>query len=121
MSKHRRNRFLNPFGLAFLDVMSCGLGAAVLLFLIIDHNLTELAQASESGEGDLQLLEQSIREQEELIAGHQRQVQQLRRELQRLAEQRVAAMTTQAELRARQPQAPDTVRLEEELRRLRGE
>ena len=116
MSRRRRNRFLNPFGLAFLDVMSCGLGAAVLLFLIIDHNLTELAQASESGEGDLQLLEQSIQEQEELIAGHQRQVRQLRRELQSLAQQRVAAMTTQAELRARQPQASDTVRLEKELR-----
>ncbi len=117
MSRRRRNRFLNPFGLAFLDVMSCGLGAAVLLFLIIDHNLTELAQASESGEGDLQLLEQSIQEQEELIAGHQRQVRQLRRELQSLAQQRVAAMTTQAELRARQPQASDTVRLEKELRK----
>lgn len=117
MSRRRRNRFLNPFGLAFLDVMSCGLGAAVLLFLIIDHNLTELAQASESGEGDLQLLEQSIQEQEELIAGHQRQVKQLRRELQSLAQQRVAAMTTQAELRARQPQASDTIRLEKELRK----
>ena len=117
MSRRRRNRFLNPFGLAFLDVMSCGLGAAVLLFLIIDHNLTELAQASESGEGDLQLLEQSIQEQEELIAGHQRQVRQLRRELQSLAQQRVAAMTTRAELRARQPQASDTTRLEKELRK----
>lgn len=115
MSKRRRNRFLNPFGLAFLDVMSCGLGAAVLLFLIIDHNLTELAQASESGEGDLQLLEQSIQEQEELIAGHQRQVQQLRRELQTLAQQRVAAITTQAELRAQQPKASDTARLEKKL------
>lgn len=117
MSRRRRNRFLNPFGLAFLDVMSCGLGAAVLLFLIIDHNLTELAHASESGEGDLQLLEQSIQEQEELITGHQRQVQQLRRELQRLAQQRVAAITTRAELRASQPQASDTVRLEKEVRK----
>ena len=116
MSRRRRNRFLNPFGLAFLDVMSCGLGAAVLLFLIIDHNLTKLAHASESGEGDRQLLEQSIQEQEELITGHQRQVQQLRRELQSLAEQRVAAMTARAEFRAREPHASDTVRLEKELR-----
>ena len=117
MSRRRRNRFLNPFGLAFLDVMSCGLGAAVLLFLIIDHNLTELAHASESGEGDLQLLEQSIQEQEDLIAGHQRQVQQLRRELQSLAQQRVAAMTTRATLRAQQPEASDTTRLERKLRK----
>lgn len=117
MPHRRRNRFLNPFGLAFLDVMSCGLGAAVLLFLIIDHNLTELAHASESGEGDVILLEESIQEQEELIAEHQRQMQQLRRELQSLAQQRVATMTTQAELRARQPKASDTARLEKELRK----
>lgn len=116
MSRRRRSRFLNPFGLAFLDVMSCGLGAAVLLFLIIDHNLTELAQASESGEGDVQLLEQSIEEQEELITEHRRQMRQLQRELESLAQQRVAAITTQAELGARQPKASDTARLERELR-----
>lgn len=115
MSKRRRSRFLNPFGLAFLDVMSCGLGAAVLLFLIIDHNLTELAQASESGEGDMQLLEQSIQEQEELVAEHRRQMRQLQRELESLAQQRVAAITTQAALRSRQPKASDTARLEQEL------
>lgn len=117
MSRRRRSRFLNPFGLAFLDVMSCGLGAAVLLFLIIDHNLTELAHASESGEGDVQLLEQSIQEQKELIAAHRRQMHQLQRELENLAQQRVAAITTQAELRARQPKASDTARLEQELRK----
>lgn len=116
MSRRRRSRFLNPFGLAFLDVMSCGLGAAVLLFLIIDHNLTELAQASESGEGDVQLLEQSIQEQEERITEHRRQMRQLQRELESLAQQRVAAITTQAELRAHQPKASDTARLERELR-----
>lgn len=117
MPRRRHSRFLNPFGLAFLDVMSCGLGAAVLLFLIIDHNLTELAHASESGEGDMAMLEQSIQEQEELIAEHQRQTQQLRRELQSLAHQRVTAMTTRAELRARQPKTSDTARLEEDLRK----
>lgn len=29
----------NPFGLSFLDIMSCGFGAVVLLFLIIKHNV----------------------------------------------------------------------------------
>ena len=46
----RRGWSLNTFGLAFLDVMSCGLGAAVLIFLIVDHSLTERAEAAESGE-----------------------------------------------------------------------
>mgnify|MGYP001549622029 FL=1 len=32
-----KRRTANPFSLAFLDVMSCGFGAAVLLFLVIKH------------------------------------------------------------------------------------
>jgi hypothetical protein len=34
-SKHK----LSPFSLSFLDIMSCGFGAVVLLFLIIKHNV----------------------------------------------------------------------------------
>ncbi len=115
----RRAHFLNPFGLAFLDVMSCGLGAAVLLFLIIDHNLTEVARASESGEADLRILERSIQEREERIDDHRRETEQTRRESRSLAERRVAAITASAELRARRPETSNTARLEEELRELK--
>jgi uncharacterized protein YegL len=34
-----RRRKLSAFSLSFLDIMSCGFGAAVLLFLIIKHNV----------------------------------------------------------------------------------
>lgn len=37
MSRLRRQ--LTPFSLSFLDIMSCGFGAAILLFLIIKHNI----------------------------------------------------------------------------------
>ena len=37
MARDRRN--FSPFSLSFLDIMSCGFGAAVLLFLIIKHNV----------------------------------------------------------------------------------
>ncbi|NNM01135.1 MAG: hypothetical protein HKO62_10325 [Gammaproteobacteria bacterium] len=33
----RNRRKLSPFSLSFLDIMSCGFGAVVLLFLIIKH------------------------------------------------------------------------------------
>ena len=33
----RRDRRFNVFSLAFLDVMSCGFGAVILIFLIINH------------------------------------------------------------------------------------
>lgn len=37
MARNRRN--FSPFNISFLDIMSCGFGAAVLLFLIIKHNV----------------------------------------------------------------------------------
>lgn len=38
-----RRRELNVFSLSFLDIMSCGFGAVILVFIIIDHssNVTE--------------------------------------------------------------------------------
>ena len=36
-SNKQKRRAFNPLSLAFLDVMSCGFGAVVLLFLILDH------------------------------------------------------------------------------------
>ena len=35
----RVKRLLTPFSLSFLDIMSCGFGSVVLLFLIIKHNV----------------------------------------------------------------------------------
>ena len=112
----RRGRSLNPFGLAFLDVMSCGLGAAVLIFLIVDHSLTERAEAAESGELDARLLERDVAAAEERIRAHRRQATQLERELRELAARRTAAIRAQAELQAARPEDTDTAALIEKLR-----
>lgn len=40
----RRNRRFSVFSLSFLDVMSCGFGAVVLIFLIINHATEEEAK-----------------------------------------------------------------------------
>ena len=40
-SKAAKREF-NPISLAFLDVMSCGFGAVVLIFLILDHSTSVL-------------------------------------------------------------------------------
>ena len=42
---HRRRREFSAFSLSFLDIMSCGFGAVVLLFLIIKHQ-TDVAQVA---------------------------------------------------------------------------
>ena len=40
-------REFNPISLSFLDVMSCGFGAVVLIFLILDHSTSVQTQASD--------------------------------------------------------------------------
>ena len=35
----RKKRAFTTFNLSFLDIMSCGFGAVVLVFLIIDHSM----------------------------------------------------------------------------------
>ncbi len=65
MSRKRRGAF-NPMSLAFLDVMSCGFGAVVLIFLILDH---QVSVRNEVGDPNLQaearLLEEEILEGED--------------------------------------------------------
>ncbi len=59
-------RDLNPISLSFLDVMSCGFGAVVLLFLIIDHSTTTNTQlANPNLSAEIDLLQEEIREGEE--------------------------------------------------------
>ena len=41
MAKRTRKRRFNVFSLSFLDVMSCGFGAVVLIFLIINHRIDD--------------------------------------------------------------------------------
>ncbi|MEX2131070.1 MAG: hypothetical protein WD772_06245 [Pseudohongiellaceae bacterium] len=64
MSKRKKNRSLNPVSLAFLDVMSCGFGAVVLIFLILDH-ATEVRAI----EGNPDISAEVNLLQEEIIAG----------------------------------------------------
>ena len=65
MSRKRRGAF-SPMSLAFLDVMSCGFGAVVLIFLILDHQISEEQQSTETDtSAEVRLLEEEIRVGEE--------------------------------------------------------
>jgi hypothetical protein len=62
--KSRRN--VNPISLAFLDVMSCGFGAVVLIFLILDHSTSQDSEQSNPElAGEIELLIEEIAEGEE--------------------------------------------------------
>ncbi|GAA0351652.1 hypothetical protein GCM10009092_15070 [Bowmanella denitrificans] len=61
MSRKGRRQASN-FSLAFLDVMSCGFGAAALLFLLLKHGIDENREQVEMmDESEVRLLEEEIR------------------------------------------------------------
>ena len=47
------------FNLAFLDIMSCGLGAIILVFMLIKHNINDSPVEQEQLKNDIETLEQS--------------------------------------------------------------
>lgn len=59
-------RRLNPLSLAFLDVMFCGFGAVILIFLILDHTST-VAESTTSPDlmAEIELLNREVTEGEE--------------------------------------------------------
>lgn len=70
MAKARKKRgIFNPLSLAFLDVMSCGFGAVVLLFLILDHTARDqVERADPMVTAEVTMLEEEIRDGEEMLA-----------------------------------------------------
>ena len=61
----RRKRQTSTFNLSFLDIMSCGFGAVVLVFLIIDHAMdVEITTFNADVFSEINLLEEDIREGE---------------------------------------------------------
>lgn len=65
----RNKRSFSTFNLSFLDIMSCGFGAVVLVFLIIDHSIeVESRELNVDLLSEVNLLEEDIREgQENLV------------------------------------------------------
>ena len=59
-----RKREFNAFSLSFLDIMSCGFGAVILIYLIINH-----ASETVDKEVDLQLLAQVTKLEKEVLEG----------------------------------------------------
>jgi myosin heavy subunit len=58
----RRQRKAEGFNLAFLDIMACGLGAVVLVFMLVKHNVIEVDSEADLLKADIVRLE--MQEQE---------------------------------------------------------
>lgn len=64
-----RRRDLSVFSLSFLDVMSCGFGATILLYLILDHQQEQRVQlVNANRQGEVAFLEREVREGQEDLA-----------------------------------------------------
>ena len=61
-----RKREFNAFSLSFLDIMSCGFGAVILIYLIINH-----ASETVDKDMDLQLLAQVTKLEKEVLEGEE--------------------------------------------------
>jgi hypothetical protein len=62
----RNKRSFTTFNLSFLDIMSCGFGAVILVFLIIDHSIVvESKELNVDLLSEVNMLEEDIREGEE--------------------------------------------------------
>lgn len=64
-SRQPKRRELNPISLSFLDVMFCGFGAVILIFLILDYTQSEaIDYVSSELVAEIDLLEEEVREGE---------------------------------------------------------
>lgn len=135
MARAKRRSF-NPLNLSFLDVMSCGFGAVVLIFLILDHASTvEAVQGDPQVSAEVDLLAQEILEgqaglvqirntlsdvslevvtAEGLARQIQEQINTFLQELAAMENESVARVDSIEQLKA------DIESLEEELRRLQA-
>ncbi len=89
----RRHRKLEGFNLAFLDIMSCGLGAIVLVFMLIKHNVSRAPVETDLLTKDVQRLElrqselqQSLQRLRNVSQAETEKTAQLREKLARLEE-----------------------------------
>ena len=60
----RKVRNVSTFSLSFLDIMSCGLGAAVLIFLLLKHTVDGPTPLDPQVMSEVSLLEEEIKEGE---------------------------------------------------------
>jgi len=129
-------RKVNPLSLAFLDVMFCGFGAVILIFLILDHTSTVAeSETSPNLMAEIELLQREVLEGEEnlvqirntvddvslevvtaqgLALQIQEQIDNFLQELAALENSSMATEDSVEQLRS------DIEQLEEELRRLRA-
>jgi hypothetical protein len=118
-----RRREFTIFSLSFLDVMSCGFGATILLYLILDHRQdARIEQQTSAQQGEVAFLEREVREGKENLAELRNTITMLDDSI---AEARGRAREVQAQIDSRREElstdTKDTVAEQEHLNRLKAD
>ena len=83
----RRNRTFTTFSLSFLDIMSCGFGAVVLVFMIIDHSIKEdVLNSNQTSQMEVDLLKSRVKVENERSETLDSETLELNSEIARLEE-----------------------------------
>ena len=105
MAQHSKRRTTNVFSLSFLDVMSCGFGATVLVFLIINHSIDdEIKELNRDLLSELRLLDYEITTGTPNLTELQEQLENLRI---RIAEARRLRASTAEDAERRREELAD--------------
>lgn len=100
----RRKRVISEQGLSFLDAISCGFGAVILLFIIVDHAVLQVNQpGSESQMTRVEALEDAVLDEKQALLMQQAALDDVR-EATRLAQAEAERLRQQIrQQRERQP------------------
>ena len=128
----RRHRTTEGLGLAFLDIMSCGLGAIILVFMLVKHHvdnslletellkadLTRLQDEEKAVKDDIAQQEEREKQAEAIVAELSARIESVKRALKNAQSQlsgEVASKNTieQAIKRIKIPKPPDAVEKQE--------
>lgn len=118
-----RRREFTVFSLSFLDVMSCGFGATILLYLILDHRQeARIEEQTSARQSEVAFLEREVREGKEDLAELRNTIAMLDDSI---AEARGRAREVRAEIDSRREELStdtnDTVAQQEHLARLKAD
>lgn len=106
MTKQIRRDDAVGFSLSFLDVLSCGLGAAILLLLVVKHGSTDMTVDSQAyAQSQAKRLQEELDERLEQKSG-------LERQLAAVAEEIASAAAEKTDLTAAQEQKLADLRLQ---------
>lgn len=131
-----KKREFNVFSLSFLDIMACGFGAVILIFILIDHStevksqevnaelmaeVKKVEETLENEEKNLVQLKNTIEETDEEIVTTEERIQDLTQQIKELEEQ-IAAESTEGASKddSIEELMQEIQTLEEEVARLEG-